>query len=54
MGIEVVDLVDMAHRKKRRKNIFNTPRCLDALLQTGPKGRHALPQRRSDFRRSRR
>jgi gentisate 1,2-dioxygenase len=26
MGIEVVDLVDMAHREKRRKNIFNTPR----------------------------
>ena len=26
MGIEVVDLVDMAHKEKRRKNIFNTPR----------------------------
>ena len=26
MGIEIVDLVDMAHKEKRRKNIFNTPR----------------------------
>jgi len=26
MGIEVVDLVDMAHKEKRRKNIFDTPR----------------------------
>jgi uncharacterized cupin superfamily protein len=26
MGIEVIDLVDMAHKEKRRKNIFNTPR----------------------------
>ena len=26
MGIEIVDLVDMAHKEKRRKNIFNTAR----------------------------
>lgn len=43
MGIEIVDLVDMAHKEKRRKNIFNAalPR-LDALLQTGAERRHAL------------
>ena len=32
MGIEIVDLVDMAHKEKRRKNIFNkqafTPGCI--------------------------
>ena len=26
MSIDVIDLVDLAHREKRRKNIFNTPR----------------------------
>ena len=26
MGIEVIDLVDMAHKEKKRKNVFNTPR----------------------------
>jgi hypothetical protein len=26
MSIEVIDLVDMGHKEKRRKNIFNTPR----------------------------
>ena len=26
MSIEVIDLVDMAHKEKRRKNVFNTPR----------------------------
>jgi len=26
MGIDVIDLVDMAHKEKRRKNIFDTPR----------------------------
>ena len=26
MSIEIVDLVDMAHKEKRRKNIFDTPR----------------------------
>ena len=26
MSIEVIDLVDLAHQEKRRKNIFNTPR----------------------------
>ena len=26
MGIEVIDLVDLAHQEKRRKNVFNTPR----------------------------
>ena len=34
MSIEVIDLVDLGHKEKRRKNVFNTPRfpCLDALL----------------------
>ena len=26
MSIDVIDLVDLAHQEKRRKNIFNTPR----------------------------
>jgi hypothetical protein len=26
MSIEVIDLVDMGHKEKRRKNVFNTPR----------------------------
>ena len=26
MSIEIVDMVDLAHKEKRRKNIFNTPR----------------------------
>ena len=26
MSIEVIDLVDLAHKEKRRKNVFNTPR----------------------------
>ena len=26
MSIEVIDLVDMGHTEKRRKNVFNTPR----------------------------
>jgi mannose-6-phosphate isomerase-like protein (cupin superfamily) len=26
MGIEIVDMVGLAHKEKRRKNIFNTPR----------------------------
>ena len=26
MSIEVIDLVDMGHAQKRRKNVFNTPR----------------------------
>ena len=26
MSIEIVDMVDYAHKEKRRKNIFNTPR----------------------------
>ena len=26
MGVEVIDLVDLAHKEKRRKNVFNTPR----------------------------
>jgi len=26
MGIEVIDLVNMGHQEKRRKNVFNTPR----------------------------
>jgi mannose-6-phosphate isomerase-like protein (cupin superfamily) len=26
MPIEIVDMVDLAHKEKRRKNIFNTPR----------------------------
>jgi hypothetical protein len=25
MSIEVIDLVDLAHKEKRRKNVFNTP-----------------------------
>ena len=46
MSIEVIDLVDLAHKEKRCKNVFNTPRfhALDALLQAGPQGRDALPQ----------
>ena len=26
MSVDVIDLVDLAHQEKRRKNIFNTPR----------------------------
>ena len=26
MGIEVIDLIEMAHTEKKRKNVFNTPR----------------------------
>ena len=26
MSIEIVDMVDLAHKEKKRKNIFNTPR----------------------------
>jgi hypothetical protein len=26
LGIEIIELVDMAHKEKRRKNVFNTPR----------------------------
>ena len=51
MGIEVVDLVDMAHKEKRRKNIFDTPPFsrLDALLRTRTEGFDALPQRRPNL-----
>jgi mannose-6-phosphate isomerase-like protein (cupin superfamily) len=26
MSVDIIDLVDLAHHEKRRKNIFNTPR----------------------------
>jgi hypothetical protein len=27
MGVEIIDLVELARREKRRKVVFNTPRC---------------------------
>ncbi len=46
MSIEVIDLVDLAHKEKRRKKRVQHAAfsCLDALLQAGPQGRDALPQ----------
>ena len=46
MSIEVIDLVDLAHKEKRRKNVFNTPRFHAWMhyYKPGAQGRDALPQ----------
>jgi hypothetical protein len=45
MGIEIIDLVDLAQqRKTQEKRIQHTAVSrLDALLQARPEGRNALP-----------
>jgi hypothetical protein len=45
MSIEVIDIVDLAHKERRRKNVFQHAAfpCLDALLQAGEERRDALP-----------
>lgn len=34
MGVEIINLIQLAHQEKRRKVVFNTPRCHAWVLTT--------------------